>query len=50
MGFAGGNQLTWHLNQSGSWPYPDAVQRLLDRIKTSIADLDTAVAQITEGR
>ncbi|WP_370665814.1 plasmid mobilization relaxosome protein MobC [Streptomyces sp. IBSBF 2507] len=44
------NQLTWHLNQEGAWPHPDAVQRLLDRVEASIAELDTAVAQITDGR
>jgi hypothetical protein len=44
------NQLTWHLNKEGSWPHPDTVQRLLDRVEASIAALDTAVAQITEGR
>ncbi|MFE1912331.1 plasmid mobilization protein [Streptomyces anandii] len=44
------NQLTRHLNQDDAWPHPDAVQRLLDRVEASIAELDTAVAQITEGR
>ncbi|WP_334456014.1 plasmid mobilization relaxosome protein MobC [Streptomyces sp. B21-101] len=44
------NQLTWHLNKDGAWPQPDTVQRLLDRIETSIAELDTAIAQVTEGR
>ncbi|QKV97632.1 plasmid mobilization relaxosome protein MobC [Streptomyces sp. NA02950] len=44
------NQLTWHLNKEGSWPHPDTVQRLLDRVETSIAAVDTAVAQITEAR
>ncbi|MFF7968297.1 plasmid mobilization relaxosome protein MobC [Streptomyces sp. NPDC007903] len=44
------NQLTWHLNKEGSWPHPDPVQRLLDRVEASITSLDTAVAQITEGR
>ncbi|MGW6791302.1 plasmid mobilization relaxosome protein MobC [Streptomyces chartreusis] len=44
------NQLTWHLNKEGSWPHPDTVQRLLDRVEASIAAVDAAVAQITEGR
>ncbi|MFE0192489.1 plasmid mobilization protein [Streptomyces sp. NPDC058989] len=44
------NQLTWHLNKDGAWPHHDVVQRLLDRVKASIAELDTAVAQVTEGR
>ncbi|MEU8848839.1 plasmid mobilization relaxosome protein MobC [Streptomyces sp. NPDC048564] len=44
------NQLTWHLHKDGAWPEPDAVHRLLARIETSIADVDTAVAQVTEGR
>ncbi|MFJ8093115.1 plasmid mobilization protein [Streptomyces griseofuscus] len=52
LGKIGGNlnQLTRHLNQDGAWPHPDTVQRLLERVEASIADLDTAVAQITEGR
>ncbi|WP_267714341.1 MobC family plasmid mobilization relaxosome protein [Streptomyces sp. CoH17] len=44
------NQLTWHLNKDGAWPHPDTVQRLLARVEASIAEVDTAVAQITEGR
>lgn len=44
------NQLTHHLNKDGAWPHPDTVQRLLDRVEASIAELDTAVAQVTEGR
>ncbi|MEU2597918.1 plasmid mobilization protein [Streptomyces hirsutus] len=44
------NQLTRHLNKDGAWPLPETVQRLLDRVEASIAHLDTAVAQITEGR
>ncbi|GAA2947479.1 plasmid mobilization relaxosome protein MobC [Streptomyces enissocaesilis] len=44
------NQLTWHLNKDGAWPEPDVVHRLLARIEASIADVDTAVAQVTEGR
>lgn len=44
------NQLTWHLNKEGAWPHPDTVQRLLDLVEASIAAVDTAVAQITEGR
>ncbi|MFE6397500.1 plasmid mobilization relaxosome protein MobC [Streptomyces alboflavus] len=44
------NQLTRHLHQDGAWPHPDTVQRLLDRVEVSIANLDTAVDQITDGR
>ncbi|MDX2685617.1 plasmid mobilization relaxosome protein MobC [Streptomyces scabiei] len=44
------NQLTWHLNKDGAWPHPDVVQQLLARVETSIAELDTAIAQVTEGR
>ncbi|WKX72172.1 plasmid mobilization relaxosome protein MobC [Streptomyces sp. XD-27] len=44
------NQLTWHLNKDGAWPHHDTVQRLLDRVEASIAELDAAVAQVTEGR
>lgn len=44
------NQLTRHLNQDGAWPHHDTVQRLLDRVEVSIAELDTAVAQVTETR
>ncbi|MGW7540351.1 plasmid mobilization relaxosome protein MobC [Streptomyces sp. NPDC054770] len=44
------NQLTWHLNKDGAWPQPDTVHHLLARIEASIADLDTAIAQVTEGR
>nr|WP_172639343.1 plasmid mobilization relaxosome protein MobC [Streptomyces tailanensis] len=44
------NQLTWHLNKDGTWPQPDTVHRLLDRVEASIAELDTAIAQVTEGR
>ncbi|MFI2718483.1 plasmid mobilization protein [Streptomyces collinus] len=44
------NQLTRHLNQDGACPHPDTVQRLLERVEASIAELDTAVAQITDGR
>ncbi|MEU1014708.1 plasmid mobilization relaxosome protein MobC [Streptomyces sp. NPDC005898] len=44
------NQLTWHLNKDGAWPHPDTVQRLLARVEASIAELDAAVAQVTEGR
>ncbi|MFF5143857.1 plasmid mobilization relaxosome protein MobC [Streptomyces sp. NPDC013157] len=52
LGFIGNNlnQLAWHLNKDGAWPHPDTVQRLLERIEASIAEVDTAVAQITEGR
>lgn len=44
------NQLTRHLNQDGVWPHHDTVQRLLDRVEASIADLDTVIAHVTEGR
>ncbi|MFK4099629.1 plasmid mobilization relaxosome protein MobC [Streptomyces sp. NPDC019531] len=44
------NQLTWHLNKDGACPHPDTVQHLLDRVEACIAELDDAVAQITEGR
>ncbi|QFR98104.1 plasmid mobilization protein [Streptomyces tsukubensis] len=44
------NQLTWHLHKDGAWPHPDTVQRLLDRVEASVAELDTAIAQVTEGR
>ncbi|MEV6112507.1 MobC family plasmid mobilization relaxosome protein [Streptomyces sp. NPDC052109] len=44
------NQLTWHLNRDGAWPHSDTVQRLLERVEASITEVDTAVAQITEGR
>jgi hypothetical protein len=44
------NQLTWHLNNDGAWPSPDEVRRLLDGVEASIAEVDTAVAQVTQGR
>ncbi|MDO0935166.1 plasmid mobilization relaxosome protein MobC [Streptomyces sp. DG2A-72] len=44
------NQLTWHLNKDGAWPQPDTVRRLLERIEAAIATIDTAVAQVVEGR
>ncbi|MEU4999692.1 plasmid mobilization relaxosome protein MobC [Streptomyces sp. NPDC021622] len=44
------NQLTWHLNQDRAWPHHDTVLRLLKRVEASIADVDAAVAQVTEGR
>ncbi|MFE9402344.1 plasmid mobilization relaxosome protein MobC [Streptomyces sp. NPDC006530] len=44
------NQLTRHLHQDGAWPHHDTVQRLLDRVEASIAELDTAVGQVTDGR
>ncbi|MET9558801.1 plasmid mobilization protein [Streptomyces tauricus] len=44
------NQLTWHLNMDGAWPQPDTVRRLLERIEAAIASVDTAVAQVVEGR
>ncbi|WP_435887051.1 plasmid mobilization protein [Streptomyces albidoflavus] len=52
LGKIGGNlnQLAWHLNKDGAWPALDLVQRLLDRVEASIADVDVAVAQVTSGR
>lgn len=44
------NQLTWHLNKDGAWPQPETVRRLLERIEAAIAAVDTAVAQVVEGR
>lgn len=44
------NQLTWHLHKDGAWPQPDTVLRLLARIEAAIAAVDTAVAQVVEGR
>jgi ABC-type transporter Mla subunit MlaD len=44
------NQFTRHLNQDAPWPEPGLVRRLLHRIEASIADVDTAVAQVTSGR
>nr|WP_244184097.1 plasmid mobilization relaxosome protein MobC [Streptomyces cellostaticus] len=44
------NQLTHHLNKDGAWPHHDTVQRLLDRVEASVAEVDAAVAQVTEGR
>ncbi len=52
LGKIGGNlnQLAWHLNKDGAWPALDLVQKLLDRVEASIADVDVAVAQVTSGR
>ncbi|MFI1205701.1 plasmid mobilization relaxosome protein MobC [Streptomyces sp. NPDC020883] len=44
------NQLTWHLNKDGAWPQPELVQRLLERVEASIAEVDAAVARVTTGR
>ncbi len=44
------NQLTWHLHKDGAWPEPEVVHRLLARVEASIGDVDTAIAQVTEGR
>ncbi|MEU3046902.1 plasmid mobilization relaxosome protein MobC [Streptomyces sp. NPDC006984] len=44
------NQLNRHLNKDGVWPTPDIVARLLDRIETSVDDVDLAVAQVLSGR
>ncbi|MFG2782874.1 plasmid mobilization relaxosome protein MobC [Streptomyces prunicolor] len=44
------NQLTWHLHKDGAWPQSDLVHHLLERIEAAIATVDTAVAQVVEGR
>ncbi|MEV5600238.1 plasmid mobilization relaxosome protein MobC [Streptomyces sp. NPDC052299] len=44
------NQLTWHLHKDGAWPHPATVQQLLDRVDASVAELDTVIAQVAEGR
>nr|WP_073448375.1 plasmid mobilization relaxosome protein MobC [Streptomyces yunnanensis] len=44
------NQLTWHLNKDGAWSQPELVQRLLERVEASIAEVDAAVARVTTGR
>ncbi|WP_369211595.1 plasmid mobilization protein [Streptomyces flavofungini] len=44
------NQLTWHLHKDGAWPHPATVQHLLDRVDVSVAELDTVIAQVAEGR
>ncbi|WP_371791239.1 MobC family plasmid mobilization relaxosome protein [Streptomyces sp. NBC_01471] len=44
------NQLTHHLNKDGAWPHTVTVQRLLERVEATVAELDTAIAQVTEGR
>ncbi|MGW8555231.1 plasmid mobilization relaxosome protein MobC [Streptomyces tubercidicus] len=44
------NQLTWHLNKDGAWPHHNTVQRLLERVEASIAELDTAIDRVTTGR
>ncbi|MBT3152749.1 plasmid mobilization relaxosome protein MobC [Streptomyces sp. CHD11] len=44
------NQLTWHLHKDGAWPQLDTVHRLLERIEATIATVDTAVANVVEGR
>jgi hypothetical protein len=44
------NQLAWHLNKDGAWPHPATVQRLLVHVETAIAEVDSAVAQVAEGR
>ncbi|MEV6946944.1 plasmid mobilization relaxosome protein MobC [Streptomyces sp. NPDC051172] len=52
LGQIGGNlnQLSHHLNKDGAWPHPATVQRLLDHVEATVAELDTAIAQVTEGR
>ncbi|MDG9686156.1 plasmid mobilization relaxosome protein MobC [Streptomyces sp. DH18] len=52
LGSAGNNlnQLTWRLNKDGAWPPPDAIHRLLLRVEAAVATVDTAVAQVVEGR
>ncbi|WP_414504424.1 plasmid mobilization relaxosome protein MobC [Streptomyces sp. NEAU-L66] len=44
------NQLTRHLNEDGAWPHRDTVQRLLDHVETSIAEVDDAIVHVTTGR
>ncbi|MER6769720.1 plasmid mobilization relaxosome protein MobC [Streptomyces bacillaris] len=44
------NQLAWHLNKDGAWPAPDIVARLLDRVETSVDDVDLVIAQVVSGR
>ncbi|MFF2849687.1 plasmid mobilization relaxosome protein MobC [Streptomyces sp. NPDC058001] len=44
------NQLVGHLNKDGAWPHPDVVLRLLDRVEAAVAEADSAIAQVTEGR
>jgi hypothetical protein len=44
------NQLSWHLNKDGAWPQPDTVRSLLARVEAAVAAVDTAVAQVIEGR
>lgn len=44
------NQLTWHLHKDGAWPHPATVQQLLDHVDASVAELDTVIAQVAEGR
>lgn len=44
------NQLARHLNQDGALPEREAVRRLLDCVEASIAELDTAITQVTAGR
>ncbi|WP_258018421.1 MobC family plasmid mobilization relaxosome protein [Streptomyces noursei] len=52
LGHIGGNlnQLTHHLNKDGAWPHPATVQRLLDHVDATVAELDAAIAQVAEGR
>nr|WP_199830907.1 plasmid mobilization relaxosome protein MobC [Streptomyces sp. NBRC 110028] len=52
LGWVGNNlnQLTWHLHKDGSWPQPDTVRRLLDGVEAAVEVVDTAVAQVVEGR
>ncbi|WP_326023695.1 plasmid mobilization relaxosome protein MobC [Streptomyces endophyticus] len=44
------NQLARHLNMDGAWPHHATVERLLRHVEAAIADLDTAVADVTDGR
>ncbi|WUK67884.1 MobC family plasmid mobilization relaxosome protein [Streptomyces coelicoflavus] len=44
------NQLAWHLNKDGPWPQLDAVRSLLERVEAAVAHVDSAVAQVVEGR
>jgi hypothetical protein len=42
------NQLTWHLNKDGPWPADETVGRLLNRVEAAIAEVDVAIARVTE--
>ncbi|MEV4452558.1 plasmid mobilization relaxosome protein MobC [Streptomyces mirabilis] len=44
------NQFTWHLNKDGAWPRSDTAHRLLARVEAAVEAIDSAVAQVVEGR